>query len=60
MKNFTNYIAIDKNGKAREIINTQDMNFLAHYNKAVRLGWTLVRGEQNEGYIALMARLGLR
>jgi hypothetical protein len=60
MKNFTNYIAIDKNGKAREIINTHDVNFLARYNKAVRLGWTIVRGEQNEGYTALMARLGLR
>ncbi len=60
MKNFTNYIAIDKNGKAREIINTQDVNFLARYNKAVRLGWTLIKGEQNEGYVPMMNRLGLR
>ena len=60
MKNFTNYIAIDKNGKAREIINTQDVNFRARYNKAVRLGWTLIKGEQNEGYVPMMNRLGLR
>lgn len=60
MKNFTNYIAVDKNGKAREIMNTQDENFLKHYNDAIRNGWKIIKGEQNEGYVAILARLGLR
>ena len=60
MKNFTNYILVGKDGKVREIINTHDINFLKEYDKAVRLGWTIYKGEQNEGYVALKARLNLR
>ena len=60
MKNFTNYIAVDKNGKAREIINTQDADFLKNYTDAVKYGWTLIKGEQNEGYDTLLKRAGLR
>ena len=60
MKNFTNYITVDKNGKVRDIINTQDKNFLAGYANAVRWGWKIIRGKQNEGYADLLKRLGLR
>ena len=27
---------------------------------AVRYGWTIVKGEENEGYLPLIARLGAR
>jgi len=60
MKNFTNYIAIDKHDKVRQIFNTHDIDFLADYNKAIRLGWKIIKGEQNEGYVGLMKRLNLR
>ena len=60
MTNFTNYLLINKNGELKEIINTHDINFLAEYNKAVRLGWTIIKGEQNEGYIDLAKRAGVR
>ena len=60
MKNFTNYLLINKNGELKEIINTQDINFLKYYTNAVRRGWTIVKGNQNEGYVDLMARTGVR
>lgn len=60
MTNFTNYLLINKNGELKQIINTQDINFLKYYNDAVRRGWTIVKGEQNEGYYDLMVRMGLR
>ena len=47
MTNFTNYL----------LINTNDETFGIEYRKAVRLGWTIIRGEENEGYIALIARV---
>ena len=60
MTNFTNYLLINKNGELKQIINTQDINFLKYYNEAVRRGWVIVKGEQNEGYSDLMVRMGLR
>ena len=57
MKNFTNYLLINKNGELKQIINTHDVNFLKHYTEAVRRGWTIVKGGQNEGYITLIARV---
>lgn len=57
MKNFTNYLLINKNGELKQILNTHDINFLKYYNDAVRRGWTIVRGAQNEGYADLKKRV---
>jgi len=57
MTNFTNYLLINKKGELKEVINTNDETFGAEYRKAVRLGWTIIAGEENEGYIALIARV---
>ena len=57
MTNFTNYLLINKKGELKEVINTNDITFGAEYRKAVRLGWTIIAGEENEGYIALIARV---
>ena len=57
MTNFTNYLLINKKGELKHIINTLDIGFLEMYADAVRRGWRIVRGEQNEGYSDLKARI---
>lgn len=57
MKNFTNYLLINKKGELKAVINTHDVNFLKAYNEAVRRGWKIVKGERNEGYLELIARV---
>ena len=61
---MTNYLAINKNNEVKRIHNTTDLDFdrdLAKTRKdAVRYGWTIVKGEENEGYLPLIARLGAR
>ncbi len=63
-KEMTNYLAINKNNELKRIHNTTDLDFdrdLAKTRKdAARYGWTIVKGEENEGYLPLIARLGIR
>ena len=54
---MTNYLMINKKGELKQILCDRDKYFTKYYAEAVRRGWTIIKGEENEGYIALVARI---